>query len=35
MYELPEQTPGSRFVMTPDVVEGRERLFKLPETKSA
>ncbi len=34
MYELPDQ-PGGKYVVTRDVVEGREKLFKMPETKSA
>jgi ATP-dependent Clp protease ATP-binding subunit ClpX len=34
MYELPDQ-PGGKYVVTKDVVEGREKLFKMPETKSA
>ncbi len=34
MYELPDQ-PGGKYVVTREVVEGREKLFKMPETKSA
>ncbi len=34
MYELPDQ-PGGKYVVTKDVVEGKEKLFKMPETKSA
>jgi len=30
MFELPEQSPGSRFEITEAVVQGREKLFKLP-----
>jgi ATP-dependent Clp protease ATP-binding subunit ClpX len=33
MFELPEQPRGSRYVVTDDVVCGRERLFPLPERK--
>jgi ATP-dependent Clp protease ATP-binding subunit ClpX len=33
MFELPEQPRGSRYVITDDVVYGRERLFPLPERK--
>ncbi len=35
MYELPDQKKGSNYVINEDIVEGREALFKLPETKSA
>ena len=37
MYDLPDQTPGTAYVISDDVVDGREKLFKLPEprTKSA
>jgi len=31
MYELPDQPRGSKYEITCDVVEGRDRLFKLPE----
>jgi ATP-dependent Clp protease ATP-binding subunit ClpX len=33
MYELPERGRGGRYVITNDVVEGRERLFPLVEPK--
>ncbi len=33
MFELPEQGSGRRYLITPDVVAGRERLFPLPEPK--
>jgi ATP-dependent Clp protease ATP-binding subunit ClpX len=33
MYELPEQERGASYVITEDVVLGRERLFPLPERK--
>ncbi|MHB1036891.1 MAG: ATP-dependent Clp protease ATP-binding subunit ClpX [Pirellulales bacterium] len=33
MFELPEQTPGSRYLITEDVVMGRERLFSMAEPK--
>ena len=33
MYKLPDQTPGGKYVITPEVVEGRHHLFELnPET---
>ena len=36
MFELPDQPEGSRYVITGDVVEGRQKLFPLvPEAKSA
>jgi hypothetical protein len=37
MYDLPDQTPGTSYVISDDVVDGREKLFKLtePRTKSA
>ena len=35
MYELPEQPEGSRYEVNEEVVEGRETLFTMPETKSA
>ena len=37
MYELPDQPRGSRYVITDDVVDGREKLFneEPPATKSA
>ena len=39
MYELPEQKEGGRYVITEDIVEGREHLFRVadhtPKTKSA
>ena len=34
MFELPDQPQGSKFSVTEDVVEGREKLFQLPEPKS-
>ncbi len=33
MYELPEQGHGQSYLITEDVVHGRERLFPMPETK--
>jgi ATP-dependent Clp protease ATP-binding subunit ClpX len=33
MFELPDQQPGSRYVVTDDVVHGRARLFPLPDAK--
>jgi len=33
MFELPEQPPGSRYIITEDVVLGRQRLFPLPDAK--
>ncbi len=35
MFELPDQPKGSRYVISDDVVEGRETLFPIPTTKSA
>ncbi|MEQ8788650.1 MAG: ATP-dependent Clp protease ATP-binding subunit ClpX [Pirellulaceae bacterium] len=35
MFELPDQTTGTRYVIDEEVVEGRTSLFKMPETKSA
>ncbi len=35
MFELPDQSPGSRYLITEDVVDGRERLFPMPKHKSA
>jgi len=35
MYELPDQPKGTNYVVNEDVVEGREDLFAIPETKSA
>ncbi|NOY30209.1 MAG: ATP-dependent Clp protease ATP-binding subunit ClpX [Planctomycetes bacterium] len=37
MFELPDQPRGSRYVVTDDVVEGREKMFspEPPQTKSA
>ena len=33
LYELPEQTPGATYVVSDAVVDGRERLFPIPEKK--
>ena len=33
MFELPEQKTGSKYLITEDVVYGREELFPLPEPK--
>jgi ATP-dependent Clp protease ATP-binding subunit ClpX len=33
MYELPEQPPGAKYVVTEEVVLGREKLFAIPEAK--
>jgi ATP-dependent Clp protease ATP-binding subunit ClpX len=36
MYELPEQEPGSSYLITEEIVEGRDKLFQLPpKSKSA
>ena len=39
MYELPDQKDGGRYVITEDIVEGRDHLFRVaehvPKTKSA
>jgi ATP-dependent Clp protease ATP-binding subunit ClpX len=34
MYELPEQGPGKQYVVTEDVVSGRQRLFPMAEPKN-
>ena len=34
MFDLPEQGHGSRYVITKDVVEGREPLFPIAEPKN-
>jgi ATP-dependent Clp protease ATP-binding subunit ClpX len=34
MYELPEQGGSQRYVITDRVVDGRERLFPVPEPKT-
>jgi len=34
MFDLPEQAPGARYLVTEDVVYGREQLFPLPEPKT-
>jgi ATP-dependent Clp protease ATP-binding subunit ClpX len=33
LFELPDQPPGARYLITEDVVYGREHLFPLPEPK--
>lgn len=33
MYELPDQPPGMHYVVTKDVVLGRQRLFPVAEQK--
>ena len=37
MYELPDQEPGSQYLITQEIVEGHDKLFPLlkPQTKSA
>jgi len=35
MFDLPEQEPGSNYSITREIVEGREKLFQMPESKSA
>ncbi len=38
MYELPDQAPGSSYVINDDVLEDKNKLFKIPDpprTKSA
>ncbi len=35
MFDLPEQPPGMRYVISGDVVHGRQRLFSIPQQKSA
>jgi ATP-dependent Clp protease ATP-binding subunit ClpX len=34
MFDLPEQAPGAQYLVTEDVVCGREQLFPLPEPKT-
>lgn len=34
MYDLPDQAPGNRYVVTADVVEGRRPLFSIREAQS-
>ena len=34
MYELPEQSEETSYEITADIVEGRDKLFKLPEPKT-
>ena len=33
MFELPEQSPGTNYLITDDIVLGRDKLFPLPEPK--
>ncbi len=36
MYDLPDQEPGSTFVITEEIVDGRDKLFQIPpQSKSA
>jgi ATP-dependent Clp protease ATP-binding subunit ClpX len=35
MFDLPEQPAGNRYLITADVVHGRERLFPMPQQKTA
>ncbi len=35
MFELPDQPTGSHYLVNDDVVEGRQSLFPMPESKSA
>jgi ATP-dependent Clp protease ATP-binding subunit ClpX len=34
MFELPDQPEGSSYIVTEGIVEGRDKLFKLPEPKT-
>ena len=34
MYELPEQEDGGEYVITDDIVVGRDQLFPLSEAKT-
>ena len=34
MYDLPEQGPGGKYVITDDIVAGRDILFPIPEAKT-
>ena len=33
LFELPDQSSGATYLITDDVVLGRQRLFPLPESK--
>ncbi|MEM7313614.1 MAG: ATP-dependent Clp protease ATP-binding subunit ClpX [Planctomycetota bacterium] len=35
MFELPDQSQGQKYVITKDIVEGTDQLFKVPKSKSA
>ena len=35
LYELPDQKEGAVYLVNGDVVDGKEKLFKMPKTKSA
>ena len=35
MFELPDQEPGVTYEVNDAVIEGRERLFEMPQSKSA
>jgi ATP-dependent Clp protease ATP-binding subunit ClpX len=35
MFELPDQPRGNRYLINEEVVEGRQRIFEQPQTKSA
>jgi ATP-dependent Clp protease ATP-binding subunit ClpX len=35
MYELPEQQPGTQYLVTDEVVYGRQRMVPIPQAKSA
>ena len=35
MFDLPEQEAGTEYSITREIIEGRDQLFKMPESKSA
>jgi ATP-dependent Clp protease ATP-binding subunit ClpX len=35
MYELPEQSPGKKFILTPEVIRGEERMLPRDEPAAA
>ena len=35
MFELPEREPGQKYVLTPEVVRGEERMFPLDDSAAA
>jgi ATP-dependent Clp protease ATP-binding subunit ClpX len=35
MFELPDQSQGQKYVVTEEIVDGQDQLFKVPKSKSA